>query len=48
MELAMHGFVGQTQTFTLSCPIPAYTRDKSEIAMVGFIQDEAKQERITG
>ena len=31
---------GQTQTFTLNCPLPAYTRDKSEVAMVAFIQDE--------
>ncbi len=32
--------IGQTQTFTISCPVPAYTRKKSEIAMVGFIQDD--------
>ncbi len=34
---------GQTQTFTLNCPIPAYTRNKSEIAMVCFIQNEANK-----
>ncbi len=32
--------VGQSQTFTLNCPVPAYVRDKAEIAFVGFIQDE--------
>jgi hypothetical protein len=31
---------GASTTFTLSCPIPAYARKKSEIAMVGFIQDD--------
>lgn len=34
---------GQSQTFTLSCPIPSYTRDKGQVAFVGFIQDEANQ-----
>ncbi|PBQ31849.1 hypothetical protein CNR22_08730 [Sphingobacteriaceae bacterium] len=34
---------GQTQTFTLNCPIPSYARDKSEIAFVGFIQDDGNQ-----
>jgi hypothetical protein len=32
--------VGQSQTFTLNCPIPTYTRKKEEIAFVGFIQDD--------
>lgn len=32
--------VGQTQTFTLSCPLPTYTRKKSQVAFVGFIQDD--------
>lgn len=31
---------GQTMTFTLNCPVPSYTRKKSEIAFVGFIQDD--------
>ncbi|HQQ95171.1 MAG TPA: choice-of-anchor J domain-containing protein [Bacteroidia bacterium] len=31
---------GQSQTFTLSCPIPSYTRKITEIAMVSFIQDD--------
>jgi len=35
--------VGQTETFTLNCLIPAYTRNKNEIALVGFIQDEANK-----
>ncbi len=35
---------GQTQTFTLNCPIPSYTRNKSEIAFVGFIQNEANKQ----
>lgn len=32
--------VGQTQTIILNCPVPAYCRDKQEIAFVGFIQDD--------
>jgi hypothetical protein len=35
--------VGQTQTFTLNCVIPSYTRKKQEIAFVGFIQNEANK-----
>lgn len=35
--------VGQTQTFTLSCMPPTYVRKKSEIAFVGFIQDDGNQ-----
>jgi hypothetical protein len=35
--------VGQTQTFTLSCPLPAYVRKKSEVAFVGFIQDDGNK-----
>lgn len=31
---------GQSQTYTLSCPIPSYTRKITEIAMVCFIQDD--------
>jgi len=31
----------QTQSFVLNCPLPAYTRDKSEVAIVAFIQDDA-------
>lgn len=34
---------GQTHTFTLNCTIPAYVRNKAEIAMVGFIQDDGNQ-----
>lgn len=34
---------GQTHSFTLSCTIPAYVRNKGEIAMVGFIQDDGNQ-----
>lgn len=30
----------QSQTYTLSCPIPSYTRKITEIAMVCFIQDD--------
>lgn len=40
ISMASTWTVGQTQTFTLSCPIPAHVRKKSEIAMVGFIQDD--------
>lgn len=35
--------VGQTQTFTINCPLPSYIRDKSEIAFVGFVQDDGNQ-----
>jgi hypothetical protein len=35
--------VGQTQTFTLNCPLPSYIHDKSEVAFVGFIQDDVSQ-----
>ncbi len=42
MGTAMAGAwtIGQTQTFTINCPLPSYTRDKSEVAFVGFIQDD--------
>jgi hypothetical protein len=35
--------IGQSQTFTLNCPLPSYARDKSEIAFVGFIQDDGNR-----
>jgi hypothetical protein len=35
--------LGQSQTFTMNCPIPSYVRDKSEIALVGFIQDDGNR-----
>lgn len=35
--------VGQTQTFTLNCPIPSYTRMKEQIGFVGFIQDDGNR-----
>ena len=35
--------VGQSQTFTLSCPLPSYTRKKDEVAFVGFIQDDGNR-----
>ncbi|MDO9000111.1 MAG: T9SS type A sorting domain-containing protein [Bacteroidota bacterium] len=34
---------GQTYTFAINCPIPSYTRNKSEIAFVGFIQNETNK-----
>ncbi len=34
---------GQTQSFVVSCPVPSYARDKSEIAFVGFIQDDGNK-----
>lgn len=34
---------GQSQTFTLSCTLPSYTRKKSEVALVGFIQDDGNR-----
>lgn len=33
--------VGQNQTFTVNCPLPAYIVDKSMVNMIGFIQDDA-------
>lgn len=35
--------IGQTQTFTLNCPLPSYVRNKDEVAFVGFIQDDGNQ-----
>jgi hypothetical protein len=35
--------LNQTQTFTLNCPLPSYTRDKAQVAFVGFIQDDGDQ-----
>lgn len=35
--------IGQTQTFTLNCAIPSYTRKKEQIAFVGFIQDDGNR-----
>lgn len=37
---------GQSFTFTLSCPVPAYTRKKTEVAFVGFIQDDGNKKVI--
>jgi len=31
---------GQTQTFTVNCNIPSYIRDLSQMAFVGFVQDD--------
>lgn len=33
----------QTQTFSIVCPIPSYIWDKSQVEMVGFIQDEGNK-----
>lgn len=41
--MASNWVTGQTQTFTLNCPIPSYTRKKEEIAFVGFIQDDGNR-----
>lgn len=35
--------VGQTQTFTVACVLPSYIWDKSQVEMVGFIQDDANK-----
>ena len=43
ISMTSNWIVGQTQTFTLNCPIPSYTRKKEEIAFVGFIQDDGNQ-----
>ncbi len=34
---------GQTQTFVVTCVLPAYIWDKSQVEMVGFIQDDANK-----
>ena len=34
---------GQSTTFTLNCPLPSYTRKKSEVAFVCFIQDDGNR-----
>ncbi len=34
---------GQSFTFTLTCDLPAYVRDKSQVAFVGFIQDDGNK-----
>lgn len=43
ISMASNWTTGQTQTFTLNCLIPSYTRKKSEIAFVGFIQDDGNR-----
>ena len=43
VPMASNWILGQTQTFTLNCPLPSYTRDKSQVAFVGFIQDDGNQ-----
>jgi hypothetical protein len=43
VAMASSWTVGQTQTFTLNCPIPSYTRKKEEIAFVGLIQDDGNK-----
>lgn len=35
--------IGQSQTFTVACVLPAYIWDKSQVEMVGFIQDDANK-----
>ena len=42
-SLSSTWFNGQSQTFTINCPIPTYVRNKSEVAFVGFIQDDGDQ-----
>lgn len=43
VAMASSWTVGQTQTFTLNCPLPSYTRKKEEVAFVGFIQDDGNR-----
>lgn len=43
VAMSNNWIVGQTQTFTLNCPIPSYCRKKEEIAFVGFIQDDGNR-----
>jgi hypothetical protein len=44
VAMASTWITGQSQTFTLNCPIPSYTRKKEEIAFVGFIQDDGNRQ----
>ncbi|MBA3679892.1 MAG: T9SS type A sorting domain-containing protein [Bacteroidetes bacterium] len=41
--MASSWIVGQNQTFTINCVLPSYIRDKSEVAFVGFIQDDGNK-----
>ncbi len=34
---------GQTQTFVVNCAIPSYIMDKSQMAFVGFVQDDGNK-----
>ena len=43
VSMASSWTVGQTQTFTLNCKLPSYTRKKEEVAFVGFIQDDGNR-----
>lgn len=43
ISMASNWTLGQTQTFTLSCPVPTYVRSKEQIALVGFIQDDGNK-----
>lgn len=43
VAMASNWVTGQTQTFTLNCPLPSYTRKKEEVAFVGFIQDNGNR-----
>jgi hypothetical protein len=43
VSMASNWTVGQTQTFTLHCQVPSYVRDKEQVALVGFIQDDGNR-----
>lgn len=43
IPLAQTWTVGQTQTFTMTCALPSYIIKKSEVAFVGFIQNDVTQ-----
>ncbi len=43
VSMASNWIIGQTQTFTLNCPLPSYTRKKEEVAFAGFIQDDGNR-----
>jgi len=42
-SMAGNWVVGQSQKFVLTCPIPSYTRNKNQVDMVGFIQDDGNK-----
>lgn len=47
-SLAATWITGDTQTLNFSIPVPSYTYDLNQIAVVGFVQDDANKEMLQG